>query len=63
MTKGEPLFPVPSLIRERALDAPADTRRSVLADFFWRSNLPIHYKFSSWAYMMSYYAISVAFPL
>ncbi|GAA6006834.1 hypothetical protein JCM10207_009110 [Rhodosporidiobolus poonsookiae] len=31
--------------------------------FFWSSNLPLHYKFSSWAYMMSYYGISVAFPL
>ncbi|GAA6058764.1 hypothetical protein JCM10212_001880 [Sporobolomyces blumeae] len=31
--------------------------------FFWSSNLPIHYKFSSWAYLVSYYAISVAVPL
>ncbi|GAA5948186.1 hypothetical protein JCM10213_007061 [Rhodosporidiobolus nylandii] len=31
--------------------------------FFWESNLPLHYKFSSWAYMMSYYGISVAMPL
>ncbi|GAA5940458.1 hypothetical protein JCM3775_005096 [Rhodotorula graminis] len=31
--------------------------------FFWQSNLPLHYKFSSFAYMMSYYGISVAFPL
>ncbi|GAA5967341.1 hypothetical protein JCM11641_000517 [Rhodosporidiobolus odoratus] len=31
--------------------------------FFWESNLPLHYKFSSWAYMMSYYGISVALPL
>ncbi|GAA5975719.1 hypothetical protein JCM5350_002705 [Sporobolomyces pararoseus] len=31
--------------------------------FFLHSNLPLHYKFSSWAYLVSYYAISVAVPL
>ncbi|KAL7413266.1 glycosyl transferase family group 2-domain-containing protein [Mrakia frigida] len=31
--------------------------------FLVRSSLPIHYKFSSFAYMMSYYAIGVAWPL
>lgn len=30
-------------------DIPADA-----ADFFWQSNLPLHYKFSSFGYMMSY---------
>ncbi|GJN90636.1 hypothetical protein Rhopal_003648-T1 [Rhodotorula paludigena] len=32
-------------------------------DFFLHSNLPLHYKFSSLAYLSSYYGISVAFPL
>lgn len=32
-------------------------------EFFVHSPLPIHYKFSSWSYLVSYYAISVAVPL
>ena len=41
---------------------PTDLLRS-RAVFFLESNLPIHYKFSALAYMLSYYGISVAFPL
>ncbi|BGP57371.1 hypothetical protein JCM8202_005788 [Rhodotorula sphaerocarpa] len=57
-------FGVSELLFHRLKDWPTKGPLTPMAKhFFWQSNLPLHYKFSSWAYMMSYYGISVAFPL
>ncbi|GAA5958739.1 hypothetical protein JCM8115_000340 [Rhodotorula mucilaginosa] len=57
-------FGVSELLLHRLKDWPLKGPLTPMAKhFFWQSNLPLHYKFSSWAYMMSYYVISVAFPL
>ncbi|POY70489.1 hypothetical protein BMF94_6557 [Rhodotorula taiwanensis] len=57
-------FGVSELLLHRLKDWPFKGPLTPMAkDFFWKSNLPLHYKLSSFSYMMSYYGISVAFPL